>query len=316
MLYLQHTQPISPFLSLKVPSPTITEFQLGINDSYTYTWARNSSSNDLSNAGGTFNQNGNLLIYVQTDINCADVSVDLINAAIFYTIPLSNTSTPMIWTGFMRLNQPDINYLTEAALGGYNLTIHATPQGSGSESSTVFVNVFSIEAPTTPNQTNWTEIIIIIAVVAAAAVTILLIIRRTRLQAHSTQADVEMSKGPAKAKHGKIYSGASAVGRASGAQAQILQQRRSEKTGVPSSPPTLSISKPATPTISKPATPSISASPSITPLASNKIPDSDKEIEEMLKGDTATVSAVKMKQAEAAVDVRRRMDFLSSSLLH
>ncbi len=161
----------------EVPSPTITEFQLGINDSYTYTWARNSSSNDLSNAGGTFNQNGNLLIYVQTDINCADVSVDLINAAIFYTIPLSNTSTPMIWTGFMRLNQPDINYLTEAALGGYNLTIHATPQGSGSESGTVFVNVFSIEAPTTPNQTNWTEIIIIIAVVAAAAVTILLIIR-------------------------------------------------------------------------------------------------------------------------------------------
>ena len=145
--------------------------------------------------------------------------------------------------------------------------------------------------------------------------------RRVQKVTKEALSDFEVSKGPSKSKkRGQVYSGASAEGRKSAAQAEIMQARRSKN---PSSSIPQVTSK--TPIVNQSTNSAVSSMEDKTKIASiagsSQIPeaqtkrDTEIDIDELLSTTPKTsTSSIKMKAAEANIDTMRRMEFLRSKL--
>jgi RNA polymerase subunit RPABC4/transcription elongation factor Spt4 len=312
-----------PYNIFTPSTPQITEFEMAINNTYSYTWTGNTTSYELDNIQSSVAPAGTFSIIVFTDLRCSSVNIQLQDEDPLkvYTVSLSNpTDDGTTWDGTLNLNQPESMITNPIFIGRYDLQISITDI-VGVQNTTMFTKVLSISFPT-PLGLDYGALFManlwwILIIIGVAVVGVVIILRMRKVKAKSTQSDFEISKGPSKGKRGKVYSGASAIGKASGNQAEMLQQRRSEKIGGTTVPaPKPSSVQPAISSSSNPtkiATNKSISEPSVQPKGMKQI-DTEKEIDDLLKDKSGVSSAVKLKQAEASLDVKRRMDFLGSKL--
>lgn len=303
-------------LSLDKLAPRIDQVKVWVNDTVIKTWLIGESLNWGNNNTKIF-PDGTFKIEVITNEELNSISCTLNNPIQerSYTISLTKKSTGTnIWEGTLDLKQPKTESQLSIRNGGYEIQLTLIDKMDNSNNS-IFTNVFSVDN-TAPAQGLDPMTMIIIAAVAggAAAIAIIVVMKKKKNERAAMDSDVEISSGPAKKKKkGKIYSGASAIGRASGQEADMLQQRRGVKAESSSKGKTESASKPIS---SSPPSVNISrpiASESVKKPASDAIPESDKEIDALLKG-SQQAGAMQMKQAENAMDIQRRMSFLKSKV--
>jgi hypothetical protein len=257
-------------------------------------------------------QIGLLKIEVQTEPDCVNVTGFLVKTKstvnIQYEIVFIYQNGK--WVGQIDLANP--KNTGPIMLGTYDLIL-INKDLSGNQEPLSIKNFITIENPIEETGLP-TYVYIIIAVGAVGAIVgIVLFKKKAVKEAAAKKSDLEISEGPAKRKRGKVYSGASSIGRASGRDAEMLQERRGAKSTSASAPSSSSASKK-----------SVSRTTTSTSYKT-KTDSSSGNIDDLLQFDTSAGTgktgsmsagnqAMAMKQAEASIETTRRMDFTIAKL--
>jgi hypothetical protein len=182
----------------------------------------------------------------------------------------------------------------------------------GNVNDTKFTNIINVFDSSIKPQDGFDPLvlgIIIAAVAIGIAIPIVIVVFKKKNQPVATESDLEMTSGPSKQKRrGKIYEGASAIGKKSGQEAELLQQRRETSVKTTSSSSNSDSTKPT-------IVPKVSSPKKTTTSLKSDIPESEKDIDNLLENVSKAPSSIKIKQAEASVDLRRKIDFLLSKLM-
>ena len=248
---------------------------------------------------------GILKITILTDDDCVGGNITLTSSSaeiVPYEFALGLVGSNWV--------SPNINLANPRATGSpiqdgdYSIKIEVIDY-MGNSNEYLIADFITIETPIEPTGPDPTMIIVIIVVSVVAIGTVLFIVKKKKDEETTTESDVEFNTGPAKKQRkGKIYSGASSIGRASGREADLLKKRRVDE-------PSTNLPKKSSKSV--PTARSTEVRTTATPKApiSPKIPKSESDFEEILSDKP---SAMKMKQAENTIETDRRLAFLDSKV--
>ena len=262
-----------------------------------------------------FTPQGTLKIQFSVDETCIQGNITLTNQAggvAPYIFNLVVPSSGNVWSHSIDLAKPR-SVVGNIQPGIYDLTVIMVDRNNNIKTET-FTAIFTI-IPFEPEDNNLTQLIAIILVaVGVAGVGLFILIKRKRnSEAAGDASDLEISRGPSKAKKkGKIYKGASSIGKASGIEAENLQKRRGivesdNSAAKPSAVKKTSLSNESN-SIRK-NTSNIIAEPTSSIKKSKGI---ESNVDDLLMD--SKPSTMQLKQAESHVDLSRKMGFLTSKL--
>jgi hypothetical protein len=246
-------------------------------------------------------------VQLVTDEDCVQINGTLTNQGGGAPYTFTFTKDVNIWEGTIDLNKPRVLVTNAMIPGTYDLTIILVDL-AGNTNSVVFSNVITIKSSSGSSGPGIDPVLLyaIIGGVSLVAVILIVMVLKKKKSAPVVDSDLEMTTGPAKKKRGKVYSGASSIGRASGMAAEQLQERRGVKDNAESVP------KKKT-TIPKSAAPSSISSASSARQMKHAAPMDD--LDELLSTtSTPGAGAMAMRQAESNVDTTRRIDFTIAKL--
>jgi hypothetical protein len=252
---------------------------------------------------------GTIEIVITTDSDCASVTAQLINQAgsiIPYEFELSKIGSSNAWSVIIDATKPR-GTGNPIQAGTYNLKLELTDD-VGNVQPKQYDAVFTVVVENPGEEKDNILLYVGIGIgVGALALASIIIVKKKKYQSARTDSDVVMKDGPSKAKKGKIYKGASSIGKASGNEAELMQRRRTATPEVEKK----SSSKPVPSAAAKMAKPTAFSTPA-TAKNFNTIPTSESDIDELLNDNKPT--AMKMKQAESGVELTRKMEFLTSKM--
>jgi hypothetical protein len=254
--------------------------------------------------GKTYENKGTYEIRITTQDDCLSTKLTIATEGKpAYTYTLAKLSgSNVVWRQTI--------LLTSIEDGTYNMSFQLTDDLGNTE--TYFTKLMFIVLPPGVVAEEPLNLPLIIGLsVGGGAVLLIglaLVLKKKKADdAAANASDVEFSEGGAggKKRKGKIYSGASSIGRASGKDAELLQKRRgvTEKEPVKEKK-----SRKQSQTPSKSSSSTSSKPPVRKQKKKEKI-----NIDELLS-DKKPV-AMKVKKAEGNVDLGRKMDFLESKLM-
>ena len=253
---------------------------------------------------------GNLYIKITTATDCVEGTILLINkdgGIKDYEFDLRESATGSgIWTVTVKLISPRGTSATMAP-GTYKIAVNLTDE-MGNKGVYTIDNAFTILDVDAPpiSDTDWVLYGIIGGVVALALVGFI-VLKKRRESGYEYETEVEFNSGPAKKKKSKIYSGASSIGRASGMKAEILRERKKGQTERP-----LPSKYPLPSKRTKVSSVKSTAPPT---QRQAQIPTTQGDIDALLDDSKpSAASTMRIKSAERAVDLTRKMDFLDSKL--
>jgi hypothetical protein len=258
-----------------------------------------------------------LTIRIRADEDTQAASYQLINqqsASATYG-PNTLTKSGNYFTSDLDITAPKGIANTPLVPGTYRIVVTLTDIVGNSESYT-FESAFTVLAPEPPPGEGPDLLPFIILAVAAASVVLVVVMQKRKRAMKVAEMDLEVVKGgKATSRKRKIYEGASAVGAASGMEAEIMSSRRGKGSAAAERAKTSAGSSrsgpPSAPRLTVPSRPPAASRSTVDDFEGGRpSPASKPKTDAAAPPSSKLAEQVAMRSAEQEVDLERKLEFL------